>query len=37
MAPSSILRNHPNATVYLDQQSSALLSPATLSALTASA
>ena len=36
-APSSILRNHPNATVYLDLQSSALLSPATLSALTASA
>src|SRR5580700_966133 len=31
MAPSSILRNHPNATVYLDRQSSALLSPATLS------
>lgn len=37
MAPSSILRNHPNATVYLDRQSSALLSPATLSAHTASA
>lgn len=37
MAPSSILRNHSNATVYLDRQSSALLSPATLSALTASA
>jgi glucosamine-6-phosphate deaminase len=37
LAPSSILRNHPNATVYLDRQSSALLSPATLSALTASA
>jgi glucosamine-6-phosphate deaminase len=37
MAPSSILRSHPNATVYLDRQSSALLSPATLSALTASA
>jgi glucosamine-6-phosphate deaminase len=37
MAPSSILRNHPNATVYLDRQSSALLSPSTLSALTASA
>ncbi len=37
MAPSSILRNHPNATVYLDRQSSALLSPKTLSALTASA
>ena len=37
MAPSSILRNHSNATVYLDRQSSALLAPATLSALTASA
>jgi glucosamine-6-phosphate deaminase len=37
MAPSSILRNHPNAVVYLDRQSSALLSPATLSVLTASA
>jgi len=37
MAPSSVLRNHPNATVYLDRQSSALLSPATLAALTASA
>ena len=37
MAPSSILRNHSNATVYLDRESSALLSPATLSALTASA
>jgi glucosamine-6-phosphate deaminase len=37
MAPSSILRNHSNATVYLDRQSSALLSPATLKALTASA
>jgi glucosamine-6-phosphate deaminase len=37
MAPSSILRNHSSATVYLDRQSSALLSPATLSALTVSA
>jgi glucosamine-6-phosphate deaminase len=37
MAPSSILRNHPNATIYLDRQSSSLLAPATLSALTASA
>ena len=37
MAPSSILRTHPNATIYLDLQSSALLSPKTLSALTASA
>jgi len=37
MAPSAILRTHPNATIYLDRQSSALLAPATLSALTASA
>jgi len=37
MAPASILRNHPNATIYLDRHSSALLAPATLSALTASA
>ena len=37
MAPASILRKHPNATIYLDRQSSALLTPATLSALTASA
>lgn len=37
MAPSSILSTHPNATIYLDRQSSALLSPKTLSALTASA
>jgi glucosamine-6-phosphate deaminase len=37
MAPSSILRTHPNATVYLDKHSAALLSPATLSALAASA
>ena len=36
-APASILRNHPNAIVYLDRQSSALLSPTTLSALSASA
>jgi glucosamine-6-phosphate deaminase len=28
MAPASILRTHPNATVYLDQNSAALLSPA---------
>ncbi|HEY7096858.1 MAG TPA: glucosamine-6-phosphate deaminase [Terriglobales bacterium] len=28
MAPASILRNHPNATVYLDTNSAALLSPA---------
>jgi len=37
MAPSSILRTHPNATIYLDKQSAALLSPATLKALAASA
>jgi glucosamine-6-phosphate deaminase len=36
MAPSSILRNHSNATIYLDRQSSALLTPATLSALATS-
>jgi glucosamine-6-phosphate deaminase len=36
MAPSSILRNHPDATVYLDRQSSALLSPTTIAALTTS-
>jgi len=37
MAPSSILRRHTNATIYLDRESAALLSPATLSALAASA
>lgn len=37
MAPASILRTHPNATIYLDKQSSALLNPATLSKLVASA
>ena len=37
MAPSSILRTHGNATIYLDRESAALLSPATLSALAASA
>jgi len=26
LAPASILRTHPNATVYLDQESAALLS-----------
>lgn len=36
MAPASILRTHANATIYLDSQSAGLLSPATLSALTAS-
>jgi glucosamine-6-phosphate deaminase len=30
MAPSSILRKHQNATVYLDKNSAALLNPATL-------
>lgn len=30
LAPSSILRTHPNATVYLDKNSAALLNPATL-------
>ena len=30
MAPSSILRTHPNATIYLDKNSAALLRPATL-------
>ena len=28
MAPASILQTHANATVYLDQESAALLSPA---------
>jgi glucosamine-6-phosphate deaminase len=32
MAPSSILRTHPNATIYLDRESSALLSPQALAA-----
>jgi glucosamine-6-phosphate deaminase len=32
MAPASILRTHANATIYLDRQSAALLSVATLSA-----
>jgi glucosamine-6-phosphate deaminase len=32
-APASILRNHPNATVYLDQASAALLSPASRDSL----
>lgn len=31
MAPASILRTHPRATVYLDTHSAALLNPATLS------
>ncbi|MGA8151906.1 MAG: glucosamine-6-phosphate deaminase [Terriglobales bacterium] len=33
MAPSSILRTHPNATVYLDTNSATLLSPALLNVL----
>jgi glucosamine-6-phosphate deaminase len=37
LAPASILRTHPNTTIYLDLQSSALLSPATLSAMATSA
>ena len=30
LAPASILRTHPNTTVYLDQDSAALLSPAVM-------
>jgi len=37
MAPASILRTHANATIYLDRESAALLSPDTLSALAATA
>jgi glucosamine-6-phosphate deaminase len=33
MAPASILRTHPNATVYLDKHSASLLSPALQNAL----
>src|ERR1700722_14788282 len=33
MAPASILRKHPNATIYLDTNSASLLSPALQSAL----
>jgi glucosamine-6-phosphate deaminase len=36
MAPASILRTHPAATLYLDRESASLLSPATLVALAAS-
>lgn len=32
MAPASILRTHPNATIYLDKNSASLLSPALRSA-----
>ena len=35
MAPASILRTHPAATLYLDRESASLLSPATLAALAA--
>ncbi len=35
MAPASILRTHPAATIYLDQESASLLSPATLTAFAA--
>jgi glucosamine-6-phosphate deaminase len=37
MAPASILRRHPNATVYLDTNSASLLGPALQNALTESA
>ena len=33
MAPASILRRHPSATIFLDKASAAALSPATLTAL----
>jgi glucosamine-6-phosphate deaminase len=36
MAPASILRTHPTATIYLDRESASLLSPATLRAFAAS-
>jgi glucosamine-6-phosphate deaminase len=35
MAPASILRSHPAATVFLDRESASLLSPATLAAYAA--
>jgi len=35
MAPASILRTHPAATLYLDSESASLLNPATLAALAA--
>jgi len=35
MAPASILRTHPAATLYLDSESASLLDPATLAALAA--
>ena len=33
----AVMRNHANATVYLDKASSSLLSPATLAAFAAAA
>jgi len=36
MAPASILRTHPDTTIFLDGHSASLLSPATLSALAVS-
>src|SRR2546425_10269136 len=36
MAPASVLRTHPAATVYLDRDSASFLSPSTLVALAAS-
>jgi glucosamine-6-phosphate deaminase len=36
-APASILRNHPNTTMYLDNESASLLNPATLRAFAAPA
>lgn len=35
MAPASILRTHPAATLYLDRESASLLNPATLAAFAA--
>ncbi len=35
MAPASILRTHPAATLYLDRESASLLSPATLATFAA--
>jgi glucosamine-6-phosphate deaminase len=37
LAPASILRTHRAATIYLDRESASLLSPRTISALTATA
>ena len=34
MAPASIIRRHPNATIYLDTNSASLLSPALRTQLT---